>query len=674
MSMQVTYQNNVKIYSITSAARSAIPDWLAKRKAKSLKYDAEYRSRIELIQDFQFPEASLKIKYTPDNKYIVATGLYKPQIRVYDLAELAMKLDRTVDYENIDFCILSEDWTKTVYLNVDRSIEFHSQFGMHYRTRIPKYGRALAYDPPSCDLLVVGSSNEAYRLNLDQGKFLTPLVTESNAINSVAVNPAHGVLAFGGEDGHLELWHPTQRNRLARLDVATWMGTLGANQVGALDDIPAITKVAFHDDGLTTAVGTSTGHVLLYDLRSPYPLLCKDHQYGMPIKSIIMNHPTGNICSADSKVVRFWSKEDGKLFTAIEPPTDINDVCVGDGSGLVMIANEGTDIQTYFVPELGPAPRWCPFLDNLTEELEENAAQMTIYDDYKFVTRKELTRLGLDHLIGTAVLKAYMHGFFVDLRLYQKAKAIADPFEYDEHRKRMIAKKIEKQRGPRIHAERKLPKVNRDFAIKIMKAQGELEEDEDVDESGRVVRRGGSDEEMEEDDDERAAVRGKAAMSSKKKKKGLTLKKDDRFGAMFEDEDFKIDESTEEFRLRFPLLAKGKINKAPAVLQNFEKVDADDAPIHGRDDDEDDDDNNKSGGGGGASKLKKPASGPSMYAIRDGVTGAARRDPFFTRHTNAASTTFGDRLKAGDAESRERDRVVQFPGGNKSITFTPGRR
>lgn len=42
---------------------------------------------------------------------------------------------------------------------------------------------------------------------------------------------------------------------------------------------------------------------------------------------------------------------------------------------------------------LGPAPRWCSFLDSLTEELEESP-ESTVYDDYKFVTRKDLENLG----------------------------------------------------------------------------------------------------------------------------------------------------------------------------------------------------------------------------------------------------------------------------------------
>jgi hypothetical protein len=43
-----------------------------------------------------------------------------------------------------------------------------------------------------------------------------------------------------------------------------------------------------------------------------------------------------------------------------------------------------------------------------------------VYDDYKFVTRSELEGLGLAHLIGTEFIRAYMHGFFLDMRLYHK--------------------------------------------------------------------------------------------------------------------------------------------------------------------------------------------------------------------------------------------------------------
>ena len=40
-------------------------------------------------------------------------------------------------------------------------------------------------------------------------------------------------------------------------------------------------------------------------------------------------------------------------------------------SGLIMLANEGVQIQSYYVPALGNAPKWCSFLEKITEELEE---------------------------------------------------------------------------------------------------------------------------------------------------------------------------------------------------------------------------------------------------------------------------------------------------------------
>ena len=56
----------------------------------------------------------------------------------------------------------------------------------------------------------------------------------------------------------------------------------------------------------------------------------------------------------------------------------------------------------FYVPSIGPAPRWASFLDSLTEELEESSTA-TVYDDYKFVTPDDLeagraTRDGRDSI------------------------------------------------------------------------------------------------------------------------------------------------------------------------------------------------------------------------------------------------------------------------------------
>jgi ribosome biogenesis protein ENP2 len=77
------------------------------------------------------------------------------------------------------------------------------------------------------------------------------------------------------------------------------------------------------------------------------------------------------------------------------------------------------------------------------------------------VTRSDLTRLGLDHLLGTALLRAYMHGFFIDTRLYSKAAAAAAPDAYEAYRAARVASKLEEERQGRISVVRKLPKVSR---------------------------------------------------------------------------------------------------------------------------------------------------------------------------------------------------------------------
>ena len=57
----------------------------------------------------------------------------------------------------------------------------------------------------------------------------------------------------------------------------------------------------------------------------------------------------------------------------------------------------------------------------LQEELEEGV-ETSIYDNFKFLEKDDLEKLNLTSLIGTNLLRAYMHGFFVDYRLYKKVR------------------------------------------------------------------------------------------------------------------------------------------------------------------------------------------------------------------------------------------------------------
>lgn len=511
--MQVSNINDVKIYNLSCG--KSLPEWLSDRKKRALqKKDVDIRRRIELIQDFDMPTVSTNIKVSRDGQYIMAVGTYKPRVRCYDTYQLSLKFERCLDSDVIKFDILSEDYSKIIFLQSDRYVELHSQHGRYYRLRIPKFGRDFSYHYPSCDLYFVGASSEVFRLNLEQGRFLNSLQTDGSQINVCDINPAHHLFAAGTTEGKVECWDPRTRTRVGILDCALSSVTEDTE----IDGIPSVSALKFNGP-LQMAVGTSTGQVLLYDLRSTRPLIVKDHQYGLPIKSIQFHNSLELIITADSRIIKMWNKDNGKVFTSIEPEADVNDVCLYPNSGMLFTANEAPKMNVYYIPALGPAPKWCSFLDNLTEELEENP-ETTVYDDYKFVTKKDLDDLGLAHLIGSPLLRAYMHGYFIDIRLYHKVKAMVNPFAYEDYRRDKIRQKIEETRAQRVQI-KKLPKVNKELALKL----------------------------IEEDEEEQA-------LQKKKQKKMPNILNDDRFKAMFENPDFQVDERSAEFRLLNPLVSK----------------------------------------------------------------------------------------------------------------------
>ncbi|RZF33176.1 hypothetical protein LSTR_LSTR004862 [Laodelphax striatellus] len=400
--MQVSDPNNVKIYNLS--AGKSLPDWLSERKRRALqKKNVDIRRRIELIQDFDMPGLSTTVKVSPDGQYILATGIYKPRVKCFEVHNLSMKFERCFDSEVVTFEPISDDYSKLIFLQDDRYIEFHSASGRYFRLRIPKFGHDMKYHFSTCDLYVVGTSSDIYRLNLERGQFLSPFTTEGSELNRIDVNKHHHLVVVGTKEGKVEAWDPRARSRAGILDCAL---NCGAHQYST-DGFPSVTSLKF-DGPLHLGVGTATGHVLLYDIRSNKPFRIKDHMYGLPIRDIEFQQ--GNVLSMDSSVVKIWNRESGTLFTSIEAGslTQFNNLCLVPNSGLMFIANENLKILTYYIPALGTAPRWCSFLDNLTEELEESSME-TVYDDYKFVTKKDLEELGLSHLMGTNLLRAYMH-------------------------------------------------------------------------------------------------------------------------------------------------------------------------------------------------------------------------------------------------------------------------
>ncbi|KAL9600263.1 MAG: hypothetical protein Q9219_003307 [cf. Caloplaca sp. 3 TL-2023] len=576
--MKLSNHSAVPVYTISgSSTARPLPEWLAKKRKRSLKNDAEYANRVELLQDFEFEEASHCIRVSEDGDWVMSTGTYKPQIHTHYLPHLSLSFARHTKSSNTTFLLLSSDYSKSVHLQSDRSLELHTPLGCHYTIRLPRYGRDLKYDRRSAELLVpaVGVNNESgngevYRLNLELGRFMKAYEVDvggddfnsagggalqggigTGAVNTAAIaEDSHNLLAFGTSLGTIEFWDPRSRARAALLQ--------GLSQSDLIEGRQEVTALEFDRSGLGLATGSSAGLIHLYDLRSPRPLLKKDQGYGYPVQSLIyLSSATSTraqttepkILSADKRIIKIWDPQDGSPWTSVEPAVDLNGVAWCKDSGMLLTANEGRQQHSFFIPQLGPAPTWCSFLDNLVDEMAEDPNDPNaftsqkageIYDNYKFLTLQQLELLNLSHLIGTtSLLRPYMHGYFVAQRLYEEAKLIANPFVWEEERNKRIKQKIDSERDSRIRGDKQVAvKVNKRLAEKMLEKQEKAERRR----ARRVLEKGGDDE----------VVGDQETNQQPAEREPTGLLTDPRFARLFQDEDYAIDETSREFQMLNP--------------------------------------------------------------------------------------------------------------------------
>jgi ribosome biogenesis protein ENP2 len=146
------------------------------------------------------------------------------------------------------------------------------------------------------------------------------------------------------------------------------------------------------------------------------------------------------------------------------------------------------------------------------------------------------------------MLKPYMHGYFMSLKLYDTARVIANPFAYAEHREKLAKEKMEKMAETRIRMKKDGGvKVNKTLAEKILKEEERANKREER-RRARKVGREGADSAMVVDDE---------GVTEKEKPNLLT---DPRFSRLFEDPDFTVDENSREYALMNPSAVAQKMN------------------------------------------------------------------------------------------------------------------
>jgi ribosome biogenesis protein ENP2 len=312
-----------------------------------------------------------------------------------------------------------------------------------------------------------------------------------------------------------------------------------------------IRSFAYDPSGMYMAAGTAGGIVALYDVRSSRPLHIMEHKHGMPIHTVKFHPYSGCIFSGDEKLVKIWRYKASTDIMTDEKTSAMGSVVVnvegtgklshfivagdendptGNKSGVLLCATDQPKMESFYIPSVGLAPKWCSFLENITEELEERDlvksdgkgsesflqdGQESAFENYKFVSHEEVEKLGISNLVGTPLLRGYMHGFFMDIQLYNRVRAVANPFEYEEYRKKKLKERMDAKRASRIApkgAKKTKTSVNPDFANR-------LEDKVDNSKAGKVAKQ---------------------------------VLSDNRFGGLFTNPDFHIDEKDHNFKLRNP--------------------------------------------------------------------------------------------------------------------------
>jgi ribosome biogenesis protein ENP2 len=566
----------VKIYNLSQ--EKFIPNSHISSSSSNSNYNSNNKKTIDrsihLIQDFEFPAYSTRLRISDDGQTIMAVGGYPPQVRVFDVSQVSMKFERHVDDEIVDLRILSEDFSKFCILGEKRTLSFHSRQGVRHTLRVPQPGRDLCYDKETCDLYVAVAGSEVYRLNLSDGTFKTAWETGcENGINALDQSNGHRLIAGAGDDDIVRMWDPRSKKQVGQVQIpsATSSNLIYSITKVTITKQQRCTSICFEPSttGLTLLVGTSHAQVVGYDIRSSRPLLVKTHPYGLPVTSIAFKQYDSYeqqsseriVLTCDAKQIKAWDINNPlpNIFN-IEAPannssTNMNDstssfkqICIApvskkssSSSGLILATMDQPQIGTYFCPtRLGPAPKWANTLENLTEELEEDNVTSTttqqnnnnnassVFDDYRFVTRAVIEDMNLSHLLGnSSMLRPWMHGFLIDAKLFAELAAASNPNEYEEWKKKQA----------------KAKRAARDAEKIVLKGP-----------------------------------QGKSSSTSNKKVLPVlvnaelaatheSLVQDDRFKNLFENPEFTIDEQSREFKHMFPSGRKKMLGKNDEVVK-----------------------------------------------------------------------------------------------------------
>ena len=414
----ISYGN--KVYTLS--AYQTLPEFIedALKNNQSLKKNVNFQNRLEILQGFQFSSHSNQIRLTINKRYLGVSGMYPPDLLVYDLDELAIKFVRRIDSEIRDFIWLTEDYKKLAILRSDKVLEFHDQGGLFFKFGIPFNGTKLLYNKNDAILYIATTDHLILRIDLSEGKFLKSLETVGYDVRCIAYHKLSKKLIAGTVTGTIEIFDNNNLDPVNIFNHAEKENYDNSLKFLTCDCSEKSSQIAF---------GTNLGKVYVFNVNDiSTPLFIKDHKIISPITDVRFSESFSDIgeheiiISSDInniKVYQYNGTPNLDNIVSIPSIASINAVLHFPRSGMIFSCLNTQKMALFYVPTIGIAPIWIPFVDCVVDEID-SSVNKRIYSDFVFITHRDIRNLGFSLVDVQKNVIPYHHGFLINKNKHQE--------------------------------------------------------------------------------------------------------------------------------------------------------------------------------------------------------------------------------------------------------------
>lgn len=282
---------------------------------------------VRPLNTFSFPVACHALAVSPDGLKILAAGVYKPAIKLFDLKAGIMKFERHIASDPVKILSLEDDGEKFAVLRSDKAVEFHTKGGHHEMVKTPRQPKDMLHNTVIAELYL-GCADEIYRFNLEQGRFLRSIPVPATRM---AWSSTHGLLGAAYKDS------------------LVFIDSRSRSEVFSNRHESELFAIAQDKSGLRYAVGTEDGEVCEYDFRSSAPL--RKHVLDSPIQKLEFSDKS-LVAATGTQIYSL-----GGSSASLDVGFKIYDFAVRGGA--LFVGGEQADVETFICEDIGSIPSWA---------------------------------------------------------------------------------------------------------------------------------------------------------------------------------------------------------------------------------------------------------------------------------------------------------------------------